>query len=123
MYIYIYIYIKFTVVPPEIVNQPDNVIVAEGDPVTFTVEATGMSLTYQWFLGNTPLADSTWPVIAGATSSTLMLESAAVSDAGMYTVTVTNDAGMDTSNPATLVVGECILAEPGDLCVIVIACV
>jgi hypothetical protein len=73
--------------------------VAPGDPVTFTVVAEGTgTLLYQWAKDGVDIAD--------ATDSTLSIESAELTDAGSYTVVVTDDVGSTTSEPATLTVTD-----------------
>jgi sugar lactone lactonase YvrE len=82
---------------PAIQTQPQSQTVTTGGSVQFTVTASGRpAVTYQWYLGSTP--------INGATSNTYSLASAQFSDAGTYTVTVTNVLGSKTSNGATLTV-------------------
>src|SRR5207248_458412 len=64
---------------------------------TFTVTASGTApLSYQWQLNGTP--------VTGATGTTLTLNNVQTSDAGNYTVIVTNVAGAITSALATLTV-------------------
>jgi hypothetical protein len=61
--------------------------------VTFTAGATGTGpFTYSWAKNGA--------TIAGQTGSTLTIGSAATTDSGDYTVTVTN-AGGSTTSPAT----------------------
>lgn len=65
---------------PVITTQPQTVTVAPGDPVQFTVNATGANLSYQWFRNGDP--------VAGATSSTYDVAGAQFSDVGSYRVRV-----------------------------------
>ena len=83
--------------PPVISAQPLNQTVIPGESVNFSVTAGGVPApTYQWvFNGN---------AFAGATSNTLSFTSARSSDAGDYSVVVTNSLGSVTSNRATLTV-------------------
>ncbi len=82
---------------PEIVAQPANASVPQGQPAVFSVEATGSNpLSYQWYKNNIK--------IAGATSSTYAISNTQPADAGTYTVVVTNLAGSDTSTGAQLTV-------------------
>jgi hypothetical protein len=84
-------------VPPVITTQPLSQTVAQGQSVSFSVEASGMApLGYQWSLNGTALS--------GATSSTLTLNNVQTTDAGGYTVVITNFAGSVTSAVATLTV-------------------
>jgi uncharacterized repeat protein (TIGR01451 family) len=82
-------------VPPVITAQPSNQVVAAGGTVSFTVAATGTPAPgYQWF------RNATNPV--GVNSSVLTLVGVQPSQAGAYTVVVTNLAGSTNSAPATL---------------------
>jgi len=91
---------------PVITTQPVSQNVCTGSPVTLSVVAN-YAVTYQWKLAGAP--------IAGATSATYDIASAISGDAGSYTVTVTNPAGIVTSNPAQLVVGSTITSQPQGL--------
>lgn len=82
---------------PSITTQPQGAAVAENSPVTLSVSATGtIALTYQWYKNGI--------AISGATSSSYQISNAHSGDAGSYTVTVTNSAGVVTSSPASLTV-------------------
>ncbi len=79
---------------PVITTGPSNQTVTVGSPVTFNVAVTGSTpLTYQW--GKDGAA------IAGATGSSLSLNSVLTTDAGTYAVSVTNSLG-SASAAATL---------------------
>jgi len=83
--------------PPAIATQPASQTVALGGTVQFSVTATGVpSPTYQWYCNGAPFQN--------ATASTLSFTNARSSDAGDYTVTITNTLGTVTSNKATLTV-------------------
>jgi|SRR5882672_3795163 len=83
---------------PIITTSPVNVTVAEGQPATFTVSATGASpLAFQWIRGGVD--------ISGATSSTYTLAAATASDStAVFSVRVSNTFGSVTSGNATLTV-------------------
>ena len=68
-----------------------------GSTAQFSVNAAGSgTLSYQWSLNKTP--------ISGASSPTLSIASVKATDAGSYTVTVTNSVGTIVSAPATLTI-------------------
>jgi hypothetical protein len=94
--------------PPGITTQPVSQTVSVGQTASFNVAATGTGpLFYQWwFQGAT---------VAGATNVSLTLTNAPMSQAGSYTVVVTNLAGSVTSTQAILTVTNPVitLSQPG----------
>ena len=89
---------KATSTPPTISTQPVGAAEATGTAYTFHVQATSSNLLYQWFQGSSP--------VSAATSSNLVFSALAKSNAGSYTVVVTNDGGSVTSQVAVLVVQD-----------------
>ncbi|HEY3270084.1 MAG TPA: immunoglobulin domain-containing protein [Geothrix sp.] len=82
---------------PVITVQPISQTVGQGTTVTFSVAANGNPApTYQWQKGGVN--------IASATSSSYTIPAVASTDAGTYTVVVTNSQGSVTSTAATLTV-------------------
>lgn len=80
-----------------ITTQPQNKTVLDGQSASFTVGAAGdVPIAYQWQKEGTD--------IFAATSSTYSIVAAQASDAGGYSVVVTNATGAVTSSVATLVV-------------------
>lgn len=79
-----------------------------GANVSFSVTATGSGLSYQWRKGTTNLSNG--GNISGATSATLTLTSAVVSDAGTYNVVVSGASPCitATSANATLAVNKSV---------------
>jgi pectate lyase len=105
-------------VPPAITTQPTNQIVTEGESTTFSVVASGTApFAYQWYFNtNTALPD--------ATNASLTISNAQFSDAGAYSVIVTNAYGAETSSVVTLTVNPAavppsIIAQPEDQNVLV----
>ena len=83
--------------PPNITSQPLNQTVGQGASATFTVAANGSTpLSYQWSFYGTNLA--------GATGSSYTRGNAQPTDAGPYSVVVTNTLGSATSSNALLTV-------------------
>jgi hypothetical protein len=80
--------------PPVIVQDPVSGAVPPGGTYTFNVQAEGLGLSYQWKKGTTTLN--------GQTSSSVMISSASSSDAGSYSVVVSNVQGSRESEAATL---------------------
>ncbi len=91
---------------PAIDVQPSDVNAEAGGTATFTVEASGEGLSYQWFgTGGNALTDVDGD-IEGSNSSTLQIINVEAGDAGDYTVVVTNRARSVTSDAVTLSIGE-----------------
>lgn len=77
-------------VPPTITSLPSTVTVTEGTPHTLTCMATGIPV---------PLISWSFGGVVISTQGTLSLEpSAQRSDAGVYTCTASNTAGIASSN-------------------------
>ncbi len=96
-----------TNVAPTIITQPQSLAVKQGGSATFTVAATGTApLAYQWRRNGAG--------IAGATLSSYTKNNVQTSDAGSYSVVVTNLAGSATSSNATLtvIVPPTIITQP-----------
>jgi pectate lyase/pectin methylesterase-like acyl-CoA thioesterase len=90
---------------PVIVTQPISNTSTVGDGVTFSVDATGSpALSYQWFKDGAP--------IVGATGATLTRTGLQLSDAGFYSVKVSNGVGSVSSAPAILTVRATPIASP-----------
>ena len=93
--------------PPAIAKQPAAQLVTVGQPVAFSVNATGGILAYQWKKDGT--------VIPGATASTFGISAATLASAGAYTVKITNTAGFVTSLVASLGV---VASTPANVAVV-----
>ncbi|TND01977.1 MAG: hypothetical protein FD123_4128, partial [Bacteroidetes bacterium] len=98
-------------ITPVITVQPVNQSLCEGDSVNFSVTATGTGLTYQWRKGTLNLVNT--GNISGATSVTLTINPATVSDAGNnYNVIVSSACGNDTSINVSLAVDTATVIIP-----------
>ena len=80
---------------PMIMLPPASLTVPVGGSAIFTIQALGGNLNYQWSLGSTP--------IAGATNATLTLTNVALSDAGNYSILVSNTVGSASSSASLTV--------------------
>ncbi len=110
----------YTVVVEGVCGQPatnhatlvvnENVVVASapvsltncpGTTASFSVNATGTGLSYQWSKNGTDLVNQT--------TSSLTLNNVTAADAGTYTITVTGTCGNPVTRSATLTVNENIV--------------
>jgi sugar lactone lactonase YvrE len=83
--------------PPAISAQPQSQSVLFGNPVTFSVSASGQAtLYYQWFFNGTQLP--------GATGSTYSLANAQTANGGTYSVLISSGLGNILSSNAILTV-------------------
>ena len=102
--------LQIIVSPPFIITEPDDATVLAGAAATFSVEAVGDEpLRYQWQMDGTNLIDG--GAIVGSTTSTLTINSASASNAGTYSVIVSNDLDYDLSDRAVLSVVP--VTQPG----------
>ncbi|MBP9901957.1 MAG: hypothetical protein KBH45_10885, partial [Verrucomicrobia bacterium] len=84
------------VTPPVITKAPVSQSLYQGYSVSFSVEATGGKLAYQW--------KTNAVAIPGATNATFAIPSITANSAGTYTVDVSNPVGPTASASATLAV-------------------
>jgi hypothetical protein len=91
---------------PVILAQPQNQTVTPSNSVSFTVVVSGSApLSYRWYLNtNAP--------VANATNSTLTLDNVQSTNAGAYSVVVTNVAGSIASTNVFLTVSAGASAPP-----------
>ena len=89
---------------PVITTQPTNKTGKNGNTVTFSVVATGNSLTYQWEVSTN--GGTTWSNATGSgnTTATLTVAVTSTSNGNKSRCVVTNSMGSVTSNEATLTV-------------------
>ncbi|MCI0746751.1 MAG: SBBP repeat-containing protein [Verrucomicrobia subdivision 3 bacterium] len=94
--------------PPIITTQPKDQLVFAGAEAVFSVSATGTEpFSYQWFRNDFP--------VSGGGDSLLTIRSAQSTDAGNYTLVVSNDSGAITSAVARLTVSDQIRQEWTDV--------
>jgi uncharacterized delta-60 repeat protein len=104
--------VSLTVIdPPVITTQPPNRNENAGETTSFSVIATGTApLRYQWFHGSTALSNAD---VSGATNSIMSIFGVLKTNEGVYTVVVSNFAGVVTSSNAVLTVKDpYIFADP-----------
>ena len=90
---------------PSITKQPQPVSVKVGETATFTVEAAGEGLSYQWMVDKKD--NARFVNIDEATSESYTLNAASKEFNGyQYQCVVSNQSGSVTSNPVTLTVTE-----------------
>ena len=88
--------------PPIITTQPNILVAANiGSSATLSVATSSPGVTFQWLQNGVN--------IAGATNATLVLKNVQMTNAGIYTVVLTNSIGSTTSSAAQLTV----LGGPG----------
>ncbi len=85
---------------PTFTKKPSDKSAVVGDTVTFSSQALGGGLSYQWSFGASQ--------ITGATNNTLTLTNVSLADAGTYSVLVSNNLGT-TNASATLTIYQAIL--------------
>jgi uncharacterized repeat protein (TIGR03803 family) len=99
--------LSFSADPPVVTNLFPSQTAEQGATVTFTAAAGGYApCHYQWFFNGTT------PVSGMALNSRLVLTNIQFSDAGAYTVIVTNLFGAMTSSPAMLNVIPSVQRRP-----------
>jgi hypothetical protein len=88
---------------PRITEAPGSTNVVAGGAAFFSVKAVGTGpLSYQWQHAGTNLLNT--PYIQGALTPTMRVTKTLTSDAGVYTIVVTNVYGAVTSSPGNLIV-------------------
>jgi hypothetical protein len=95
----------FTPIQPAITQQPTNQTVTAGITAIMNVTAAGTRpLTYQWSFGTNSMP--------GATNGSLVLPKVQATNAGIYSVVVSNPYGSATSSNAVLTVNNAPVCDP-----------
>ncbi len=84
--------------PPVITASPKSVYVKTNNDAEFQIQASGTTLTYQWFFNNS--------LLAGADRNTLTIPKASKKNEGTYTVEISNEAGTASRNSTLTLVEE-----------------
>lgn len=96
---------------PNITGQPQDKTIKAGESATFTVEASGTDLTYQWQIDlNNGYG---WQNISSATGKEYTISEVNIKDSGLQVrCVVSNAGGSITTNAATLTVTENTVPSP-----------
>ncbi|HOX57104.1 MAG TPA: immunoglobulin domain-containing protein [Candidatus Paceibacterota bacterium] len=86
--------------PPVILAQPASQTAVAGSAVSFTIEAAGPNLAFQWTRGGTNLVDG--GKINGSATASLTVSNAQAADMAAYSVGVSNSYGSVVSSNALL---------------------
>ena len=94
--------------PPKVIQHPNSQTVPTGAQTTFTIQATGDDLTFQWQKNSSTVHnDSNY---RGADTNTLSIRHVDKSDGGCYRCLVENEVKRgEVSEEAKLTVGESVL--------------
>ncbi len=104
-----------TVEPVIITSQPQNTLTPVGKKVTFSVEAEGTDLTYQWQYKAPGATSWKYTTFSGAKTDTITVTPKASHDGYQFLCRVTNGAGEKVySKSATLTVTSFIVSQPKD---------
>jgi uncharacterized repeat protein (TIGR03803 family) len=91
--------------PPQITSQPSGQAVFVGENLAFCVGVAGPKpVFYQWQKNGTNVADG--GSLSGTTNGTLTFTNVSLTDAGIYSVHISNDFGSTNSAGASLVVAS-----------------
>ena len=95
-----YCFIYCVVSTPKLTIQPSSQQVNIGQNATFSCQAVGYKIRYQWTIGSGSFPSK----VTGITTNTLMIPDVILSDGNTYTCTVSNGKGTVSSNPAELTI-------------------
>ena len=100
MCIMIYLLLLLLVVKPVIITHPSSQSVNITQTATFTCNATGYNVSYQWTIASGSFPNKT----TGINSNTLVIPNVRSSDNNTYTCVASNEGGNVSSNAAQLTV-------------------
>ncbi|MBI5864836.1 MAG: immunoglobulin domain-containing protein [Planctomycetes bacterium] len=101
-----------------ITGSPASVNGCTGGSASFSVNATGGGLLYDWYHDGALLLDGptgSGSTVSGSGTAALTITGLSAADAGLYWCTVSNSCGTDTSASASLSVAPCGGGCDGDL--------
>jgi hypothetical protein len=104
-------------------TNPVNVTDCEGETVSFSVTATGTTLTYEWYKNGLQVNDGvqvSGSTFSGTTSATLVIDNATPEDNGSYHCFVDGQCTDITTNTATLTINPAtaVTLQPSDISVV-----
>jgi len=76
------------------------------ESISLSLVSNGSTLTYQWQKDGVDLVEG--GDISGSTTDNVLISNLVAGDAGSYTCIVTGDCGIETSNPAVLIMNKAI---------------
>ncbi len=95
--------VTLAVHPPVITQPPQSLTVTQGNTASFSVAAaSAVPLSYRWLFQGTPLTNG--GQFSGVTTTNLVVANVMATNAGNYTVAVSNAGGTTVSSPAALIV-------------------
>lgn len=96
-------------------TQPVDEVKCEGQSVSFSVVATGVSVQYQWYKDGTALNNGA--DIIGVTTNNLIINNLALADAGNYSCYISDNCSTDNSSVAVLTINSVtqITLQPSSL--------
>jgi RHS repeat-associated protein len=100
----------YVTTPLALVTGPASQTLVQGTNASFTVTVSGNYLTYKWSANGVALNNSTH--IAGATSSTVTVSNILGSDAGTYSVVVSNLFGTVNASASLIVITNPWVSSP-----------
>ena len=105
-----WVYQNIQPIPVQIVNNPTDATVNEGETATFTVSANGSGLAYKWYVSKDN--GSSWTLVNGETSSTLSFVATIYDNLNQYYCEVSDINGeVSSSEPAILTVNRVSTGE------------
>ena len=98
-------FLSFSVVPPKVIQHPNSQSVPTGAQTTFTVEATGDDLTFQWQKNGSDVPNGS--NYRGTDTKTLSIQYVKKGDGGHYRCLVRNEVKKDGVHPEKAQLSAC----------------
>ena len=107
---YLYVDPDVKIVCLSVTAQPKSQTVAAGKTATFSVEASGQDLTYQWYVQKK--GSTAWNKVSGGTSAKLTVKTAASMDGNKYRCQVTGAGRDETVTVTSQAAKLTVIAKP-----------